>query len=91
MVQFTNLLSAYLNIPAIVINLPLSFRFSFQSLLFHLQYLIQGIKTLVPKLPQLPGPGFQFEHGLWIDLVNALLRPFYHLHQPGLTENFKVL
>ncbi len=42
-------------------------------------------------LCQLLRPIFQFKHGLRIDLVDALLGAFFHLHQLGFTENFEVL
>src|SRR5204862_479438 len=59
-------------------------------LLFRLQYFLQGIKTLVPKLCHMLDPAFQFTHGIRIDLVDALLRSFFHTHHIGLTEHFEM-
>jgi len=68
--------------------------FSFQCLRFSFfcfQYGIQGVKALIPELCYVPGPCFQFEHGVWVDLVDVLLRSFFHLHQLRLTEHFEML
>jgi hypothetical protein len=51
----------------------------------------EGIKTLVPKLRYVLGPCLRFKHGIWIDLVHALLRPFFHLHQLRFFENLEML
>src|SRR2546425_12845393 len=63
----------------------------FHGLLFCLQDLLQGIKTLIPELRDVLSPVFKFNHGIWIELIHALLRPFFHHHYMCLTEHFEML
>jgi hypothetical protein len=63
----------------------------FEVLYFCLQYLLQCIKTLIPNLRQMFDPYFQSNQGIGIELVQALLSPFFFEHQLRLTQPFEVL